>query len=392
MSIEKFKSLASEYNNSGINTSTYTSILDSKKSFSYSDSWSDKAIHAFALGEAIYKLGKGAHNIYQSYTKSDTDTTIYEVTTGTTLLERFVDDVIVQLIEEYQEEEVSITAFVLGADGVLYKKALEDAVLSYNGVDIDVHYNQGSPQPNQNPVRRQATSRTWTFSSTNLKSLKDFSEDFATKYKELTKVAASNVDITPEIWRWSSAHQTVEYQGILLENKDRNLFLAQGQKELLFKTLDDFQESKQNYYDLGVPYKLGICLYGPPGTGKTSTIKAISRYTGRDIYYVSLETIKDNEMLNTAMEGGEDRIIVFEDLDILPATHQDSMSSTGITSGISRQGLLNILDGINSPKNAVFVLTTNNRDCLDSALTRAGRVDLELELGYFEQHQLLHWH
>lgn len=388
MSIEKFKSLVSEYNNSGINTSTYASILDSKKSFSYSNSWYDKAIHAFALGEAVYKLGKGVHNIYQSYTQSDTNATMYEVTTDSTLYGKFVNDVIVQLIEEYQEEEVSITAFMIGEDGALSKKALEDAVLSYNGANIDVHYNRTDPQQNQNLARRQATSHTWTFSSTNLKSLKDFSEDFTTRYKELVEALSRDVDATPEICQWSSARQTVEYQGILLENKEKSLFLAQGQKELLFKTLNDFQDSKQNYYDLGVPYKMGICLYGPPGTGKTSTIKAISRYTNRDIYYVSLETIQDNEMLNRAMEGGEGRIIVFEDLDILPATHQDSVSSTGVTTGISRQGLLNILDGINSPQNAIFVLTTNNRDCLDAALTRAGRVDLELELDYFDQYQL----
>lgn len=388
MSIEKFKSLVSEYNNSGINASTYASILDSKKSFSYSNSWYDKAVHAFALGEAIYKLGKGAHNIYQSRTKSDTDTTIYEVTTDNTLFGKLVNDAIVQLIEEYQKEEVIITDFVLEDSGVLSKKALEDAVLFYNGADISVHYNRTSPQSNQNLARRQENSYTWTFSSTNLKALGDFSEDFSTKYKELVKAATNDVNITPEICRWSSARQSIEYQGTLLENKEKSLFLAQGQKELLFKTLDDFQESRQNYFDLGVPYKLGICLYGPPGTGKTSTIKAISRHTGRDIYYVSLETIKDNEMLNSAMEYGEDRIIVFEDLDILPATHQDSMSTTGITSGISRQGLLNILDGINSPQNAIFVLTTNNRDSLDAALTRAGRVDLELELDYFDQYQL----
>lgn len=388
MSIEKFKSLVTEYNNSGINTSTYASILDSKKSLSYSDSWYDKAVHAFALGGAIYNLGKGVHNIYQSCTKSDTDTVMYEVTTDTTLYGKFVNDVIVWLIEEYQEEESPITEFMIGEDGALTKKALEDAVLSYNGAVIYVHYNRANPQSNQNLARRQATSHTWTFSSTNLKGLEVFSEDFTTKYKDLVKEASNDVNITPEICRWSSARQSVEYQGTLLENKEKSLFLAQGQKELLFKTLDDFQESRQNYYDLGVPYKLGICLYGPPGTGKTSTIKAIARHTGRDIYYVSLETIRDNEMLNSAMECGEDRIIVFEDLDILPATHQDSVSSTGATTGISRQGLLNILDGINSPQNAIFVLTTNNRDRLDAALTRAGRVDLELELDYFDQYQL----
>lgn len=390
MSIEKFKSLVSEYNNSGIDTSTYASILDSKKSFSYSNSWYDKAVHAFALGEAIYKLGKGVHNIYQSHVKSDTDTTVYRVTTQSTLLDNFVNDTIVLLTEKYQKEETIVTEFTVGAeDGVISKKAFEDVVLSYNGADIFVQCIRSNSQSDQASLRRRyESSPAWTFSSTNLDALENFTKDFVSKYQELVKAASDNVLSYPEIFRWSSARQIVEYQGALLENKDRSLFLAQGQKELLFKTLDDFEESSQNYYDLGVPYKLGICLYGPPGTGKTSTIKAISRHTGRDIYYVSLETIHDNEMLNSAMESGEDRIIVFEDLDILPATHQDSVSSTGSTSGISRQGLLNILDGINSPQNAIFVLTTNNRDCLDAALTRAGRVDLELELDYFDQHQL----
>ena len=42
---------------------------------------------------------------------------------------------------------------------------------------------------------------------------------------------------------------------------------------------------------------------------------------------------------------------------------------------------MQLLDGIDSPENVIFVATTNNYDQLDQALVRPGRFDLSIEIG-----------
>jgi chaperone BCS1 len=51
-------------------------------------------------------------------------------------------------------------------------------------------------------------------------------------------------------------------------------------------------------------------------------------------------------------------------------------------------GLLNALDGIGNPDGQIFVLTTNFRDNLDSALIRNGRVDLHIEFTHATPEQM----
>ena len=48
---------------------------------------------------------------------------------------------------------------------------------------------------------------------------------------------------------------------------------------------------------------------------------------------------------------------------------------------ISRNNqLMQLLDGLDSPENVLFIATTNNYDALDKALIRPGRFDLSMEI------------
>merc|ERR1711920_1139120 len=49
------------------------------------------------------------------------------------------------------------------------------------------------------------------------------------------------------------------------------------------------------------------------------------------------------------------------------------------TSDLTFTGLLNALDGVGRANGQIFILTTNYRDRLDSALIRNGRVDVHVE-------------
>lgn len=50
--------------------------------------------------------------------------------------------------------------------------------------------------------------------------------------------------------------------------------------------------------------------------------------------------------------------------------------------GPTMSGILNILDGLSAGKGLITFITTNNRQNIDQALLRPGRISCEFELGY----------
>lgn len=67
-----------------------------------------------------------------------------------------------------------------------------------------------------------------------------------------------------------------------------------------------------------MPYRRGILLYGKPGTGKTSLINAISAHLNRDLYFLNLKSIKQDNELSAAFSGvPSNQIIVLEDVDTM---------------------------------------------------------------------------
>src|SRR4029077_13790047 len=55
--------------------------------------------------------------------------------------------------------------------------------------------------------------------------------------------------------------------------------------------------------------------------------------------------------------------------------------------GVTLGGLLNVLDGLQSPLGALFFLTTNHINKLDAALLRPGRIDVRLEISHPSKEQ-----
>jgi chaperone BCS1 len=150
--------------------------------------------------------------------------------------------------------------------------------------------------------------------------------------------------------------------------------------------LDDarrFYESERWYRARGIPWRRGYLLYGPPGTGKSSLIHALATELDRDIYLLSLNSLSDHglEHLMCTMPPGV--LVAIEDIDIVqPARGDKPEQKADIADklGVSLAGLLNALDGIIATEGRLLVCTTNHRDRLDPALTRAGRCDLHIQL------------
>lgn len=147
----------------------------------------------------------------------------------------------------------------------------------------------------------------------------------------------------------------------------------------VLQDLADFQSPEYRRYTTnhGIPYRRGWLFEGPPGNGKSSLITAVASHLGTDVGVISLNTKDlDDTSLSKLMQGATDPtdppvLLVLEDVDCLFAERTAEEGATRVTFS----GLLNALDGVGAPENAIVIMTTNHPEKLDPALIRPGRVD-----------------
>ena len=89
--------------------------------------------------------------------------------------------------------------------------------------------------------------------------------------------------------------------------------------------------------------------------------------------------MRDCDLIHMVSTTCKDAIILIEDVDTLAVSNnRTEEASNEPQTGVTKAGLLNILDGITTPDNRIFVMTTNRCHYLDEALIRPGRVDLHV--------------
>lgn len=219
----------------------------------------------------------------------------------------------------------------------------------------------------------------------------------------------------------------------------KNMFF-ENQKQVLSK-IQFFLDNKEWYYEMGIPYSLGIGLHGPPGTGKTSFFKCLANMTGRHIVILSLKLIKTKRQLDDFFfedrynsnnkvhsVGFDKKIIIIEDIDCLgdivwrredakdasgkkigkklnlsslsptssvnvadviqtfvEANEEQNKLLTAVTKTaeddpITLDDILNLWDGLKETPGRILGISSNHYDKLDPALIRPGRIDITLKL------------
>ncbi|KAL0448331.1 UNVERIFIED_CONTAM: AAA-ATPase [Sesamum latifolium] len=243
---------------------------------------------------------------------------------------------------------------------------------------------------------------------------------FDKKHKEKAKVIKAEKKVVKlhTLACAASYSSSIVWDSINLEHPSTfdTLAMDPGEEKSIIEDLNRFVRRKEFYRKVGRAWKRGYLLYGPPGTGKSSLIAAIANYLKFDIYDLELTNVKrDSDLRKLLLRTANRSILVIEDIDCTvelpdrkgprrqPCTDMDRtrtprprsirkffprlfvfIKSTQFT----LSGLLNFIDGLWSScgDERIIIFTTNNKDKLDPALLRPGRMDMHIHMSYLTPH------
>ncbi len=143
----------------------------------------------------------------------------------------------------------------------------------------------------------------------------------------------------------------------------------------IIKVLNNYEEYKEK----GVKLPKGILLYGEPGSGKTLFSKAIINEANVKTYVFKTSLFLNGVRLRKIFKKARKHIpcIIFID-------ELERFIDCGFFSSDSSRSALSVLltelDGYKSSNGVMLLSTTTNRDNLDEALLRPGRIDVQISI------------
>lgn len=144
--------------------------------------------------------------------------------------------------------------------------------------------------------------------------------------------------------------------------------------ENVLNDIKDFWKNKNKFEEFGFVYRRGILLWGVPGGGKTCSIKMIIKEVikmgGLAIKFTNPEIYNDAIPELRSIQKDTPIVVIMEDLEALSRRFDTSL-------------ILNILDGVNSIDNIVYLATTNYPEELEGRLkNRPSRFDRRYHVGH----------
>ncbi|KAM3114754.1 AAA family ATPase [Phormidesmis sp. 146-33] len=165
-----------------------------------------------------------------------------------------------------------------------------------------------------------------------------------------------------------------------------------GGLELIKRTLQESVEGALLYPELyqqtGAKAPRGILLWGPPGTGKTLLAKAVASQARANFIavngpellsrWVGVAEQEVRELFAKARQASP-CVIFIDEIDTLAPARGKFNGDSGVSDRVVGQ-LLTELDGLQACPNVLLIGATNRPDAIDTALMRAGRLDLQLKV------------
>jgi chaperone BCS1 len=244
--------------------------------------------------------------------------------------------------------------------------------------------------------RRSEVYTIWTFGR-NQQFMLDLLQEVHDKYQDIWKDKPILKLYSGEDWYQAPGYAPRSLDSVILPDE---------QKEALVMDIQRFEDSEDWYKEMGIPYHRGYLLYGPPGTGKTSLVTGLSSHFNCRVYVLKLNDLNDTMLMRAITEVHPDSMVVLEDVDcalnkrtagdIIKKDMEEELKEgdkkADITvggMGVTLSGLLNALDGMQSPVGVKYFMTTNHIDKLDHALLRPGRTDVKMFFGPATERQKL---
>lgn len=158
------------------------------------------------------------------------------------------------------------------------------------------------------------------------------------------------------------------------------LFYSKGIEEFV-DHIRRWSISREWYVKHGIPWRLGALLYGPPGTGKTSFARAAAQELDMPVDVLDLVTLGNEELVmawSMALEHSPAMVLI-EDIDRVFNEDRNIKGGTLNKPGLTLDCLLNCISGAEPSEGLLVLVTANDRQKLDQALARPGRLDQMLE-------------
>ena len=165
--------------------------------------------------------------------------------------------------------------------------------------------------------------------------------------------------------------------------------IVSNNKIPILNTLDSFVNNQSFYDRTGIPCKKGILMYGVPGTGKTSIITSLAKR-----YSYTIHVVNPENDLDIIDKVSDKTILLFEDIDryIDPVRGVDDPSLiVEWKPRFNLQKMLNVLDGLTTPRKCIIILTANNKDIIPRVMIRPGRIDAQFNFTYATREEIVEY-
>lgn len=167
----------------------------------------------------------------------------------------------------------------------------------------------------------------------------------------------------------------------------------EGVKKRLKQIMSMIQDSNK-FDDIGVEIPKGMLLYGAPGSGKTMLAKALAHEAELPFIATTGDELLQKEQMKNIFSLAREyapSIIFIDEIDSIRSRGSSGSNNSFFDTKINE--LLAHIDGfLTDFSEPVFIIAaTNNKDGIDPAILRSGRIDLHIEVPHLSKKTRAHF-